>query len=144
MGKFSGSRYGAILAVPVFLVLSACGDSGGEGDSRAAMEPDTTISAERGQAVFQRCRACHLLEQGKPSGAGPNLHGLFGAKAGVKAGFGFSDAMRNSGIIWNAETLDMFLESPRKAVKGTRMGFAGISNKAERESLILYLEKATK
>jgi len=143
--KFSpSSRFNATFALPATLVLSACGGGGGDEGSQEAMEPDTSVSAERGKTVFLRCKACHMVEQGKSSGAGPNLHGLFGAKAGVKEGFAFSEAMRNSGITWDAQTLDTFIEKPNQTVKGTRMSFAGISNKAERESLILYLEESTK
>lgn len=61
--------------------------------------------------------------------AGPSLHGVVGHVPGTADGDNFSKAMKaygESGIVWNEEALDAFLESPRKAVKGTKMGFSGL------------------
>jgi len=49
--------------------------------------------------------------------------------------------MRNSKIIWDEKTLDVFLQNPLKAVPGTSMGYAGISDALERADLIAYLKK---
>jgi cytochrome c len=48
--------------------------------------------------------------------------------------------MERSKIVWNAATLDRFLENPLEAVPGTAMGYAGIKDKKERTDLIAYLE----
>ena len=42
--------------------------------------------------------------------------GLFGRTAGTVTGFTYSDAMKNSGIVWSEQTLDQFLQGPRKMV----------------------------
>lgn len=142
-----------VITFTAFLSLAACGDSAGGGSanggsdgggSDGTMAPSTEISAERGKSVFMRCQACHALEKGKTNAAGPSLHGLFGLKAGSQPGFSYSPALMNSGIIWNEETLDAYLEKPQQAVPGTRMAFAGLRNDAERASLIEYLKEATK
>lgn len=143
----------AVISVPlaaISLTLSACG--GGESDTagdtgggEAAAGAETgEISAERGATVFLRCRACHMVEKDASHTAGPNLHGLFGATAGTKEGFTYSAAMQESGIVWNAETLDGYLKKPLDYIKGGRMAFAGIPDDAERTSLIKYLEENTK
>lgn len=46
-------------------------------------------------------------------------------------------------LVWDAATLDRFLADPRGLVPGTKMGFAGIADAAERADLIAYLKQAT-
>jgi len=146
----------AALFIPLTLVsltLPACGDgesnmpadgAGGDKAAEAAKPAVGEISAERGKTVFLRCRACHMLDKDASHTSGPNLHGLFGATAGAKEGFAYSAAMKESGIVWNAETLDGYLKKPIEYLKGGRMAFAGIPDDAERASLIKYLEENTK
>lgn len=93
----------------------------------------------RGAAVYERCQACHSLTRNR---TGPKHCGLIGRKAGGVAGFSYSDAMKDSGILWNAESLDRFLENPFKAVPGTRMGYAGVKDPQERADLIVFLAAA--
>ena len=72
-------------------------------------------------------------------------HGVFGRKAGAAPGFKrYSPAIKKSGVVWNAETLDKYLAKPRAFIKGNRMPFAGRKKKADRDNLIAYLEKAAK
>jgi len=62
--------------------------------------------ASKGQRVFNtQCRSCHTVEKDGAQAMGPNLHGLFGRKAGTSAGYAYSDAMKNSGIVWDDTTL---------------------------------------
>lgn len=97
-------------------------------------------NAERGEEIYTRCLACHTLAQNR---VGPRHCGLFGRKAGTVAHYQYSAAMKKYGIIWNEETLDHFLESPLKAVPGTKMGYAGVKDPQERTDLIAYLKMAT-
>ena len=59
-------------------------------------------------------------------------------------GFPYSDAMKRSGIVWNAQTLDRFLADPTGVVPGTAMGYAGVKDARERADLIAYLEQANR
>ena len=95
--------------------------------------------AKAGEAIYSRCLACHALAYDR---TGPRHCGLIGRRAGSVKGFGYSDAMKRSNIVWNEKTLDRFLANPLKAVPGTAMGYAGISAKKERADLIAYLEQA--
>lgn len=97
--------------------------------------------AARGEAIYQRCLACHSLEHDR---VGPRHCGLFGRKAGSVAGYAYSPAMKKYGVTWNEETLDRFLENPLKIVPGTKMGYAGIKDPQERVDLIAYLGQATR
>ena len=96
---------------------------------------------KRGAEIYQRCRLCHSIAT---DDVGPHHAGLFGRRAGSVPSFPYSDAMRNSGIIWSAETLDAFLRNPQAYVPGTRMTFAGLSSPQDRADVIAYLKIATK
>ncbi len=100
--------------------------------------PDHT----RGQAIYDRCIACHAIDRNR---TGPLHCGLFGRKAGDAPGFTFySDAMRNSGIVWNVQALEEFLRDPAAMVPGTTMGYAGIADSRERAELIAWLQDASR
>jgi cytochrome c len=52
--------------------------------------------------------------------------------------------MRNSGIVWNAQTLDKYLADPHRDSPGVKMPYQGLSGKTDRDDLISYLEQATR
>lgn len=105
------------------------------GPATAALKGDP----QRGEQVYARCGACHSLESDR---TGPRHCGLFGRRAGSVPGFTYSRAMKQSVLVWNAQTLDRFLASPMSAVPGTTMGYAGIDDAQERADLIAYLAAA--
>ena len=101
--------------------------------------------ATRGQRVFnQQCRACHTLEKDGAQTAGPNLHGVFGRKAGTAAGFEFSEAMKTSGIVWDETTMAEYNRDPKAKVPGTKMVFNGVKNAGQLADLVAFLKEATK
>lgn len=96
--------------------------------------------AAKGEKVFKKCKSCHLVDKEKNK-TGPHLVGLIGREAGSVASFKkYSKAMKGSGIVWNAETLDGYLENPKKYLKGTKMAFAGLKKEKDRQNIIAYLE----
>ncbi len=95
----------------------------------------------KGEDIYKRCQGCHSIDRNR---IGPMHKGLFGRTAGSVPGFAYSDAMKNSGIVWSEQTLDQFLQGPRKMVPGTKMTYAGVPDPQERADLIAYLKQATK
>jgi cytochrome c len=96
---------------------------------------------KRGEEIYSRCLACHALAYDR---TGPRHCGLFGRRAGSVPGFAYSRAMKRSGIVWNAKTLERFIADPLKTVPGTAMGYAGVKDARERADLIAYLDSAGK
>ena len=96
--------------------------------------------ATRGEQLYARCAACHALEYDR---VGPRHCGLLGRRAGSVPGFDYSAAMKKSGIVWTARTLDRFLAAPVRTVPGTTMTYAGVADAGERADLIAYLGSTT-
>lgn len=96
--------------------------------------------AVRGARVFQQCAACHSVQPGQHM-TGPSLAGVFGRKAASVPGFDrYSDALRQSNIVWTPEALEKWIANPRAMVPGTAMTFAGIRDASARADLIAYLK----
>ncbi len=135
-----------LLLIFVTALIAGCGSGSGpaaEPESYDIGELIASADLERGEKLFLQCRACHTLGRGQGHKAGPNLYGVIGRQAGTAPGFDYSEALKNSGIVWSAETLDAWLRQPRDLVPGNRMIFMGIGKARDRASLIAYLRRET-
>ena len=99
--------------------------------------------AAAGEAQFNKCKICHSINAGGPAIVGPNLHGVFGRKAGTLDNFAYSEAMKESGIVWDDETMAKYLRNPKEVVPGGKMAFPGIKDEAQLADLLAYLHQAT-
>jgi cytochrome c len=105
-----------------------------------AAAPTDAADLAAGKAIFARCRICHAIAAGAPSTVGPNLHNLFGRKAGSVADYDYSPALKRSGVVWNDATLAKFLHDPKDYIPGDKMGFPGIEDSVEIANLLAYLK----
>jgi len=96
---------------------------------------------EKGQSAFKKCLPCHRIGPDAKNLVGPELNGLDGRKSGTVANFNYSDANKNSGIVWSEESFKDYIKDPRAKVPGTKMTFAGIKNEQEISDLWAYLKR---
>jgi len=98
--------------------------------------------AEAGQKAFNKCRACHVVDQ-EQNRVGPHLVGLFGREAGAVEDYSYSAAMKESGITWDDETIAAYVADPKGYIPGNKMAFVGLKDDEEIQDLIAYLHEAT-
>ncbi|QJI13688.1 cytochrome c family protein [Pseudomonas sp. ADAK22] len=97
--------------------------------------------AEAGGKLFSKtCGGCHSIGEGARGAFGPQLNGIIGRPAGTTTDYQYSDAMKNSGVVWTRDKLAAYIEAPKKVVSGTRMIFWGISDPQKIEDILAYLE----
>jgi cytochrome c len=105
-----------------------------------AAAPTMAGDIKAGEKVFKKCKACHVIDKEKNK-TGPHLVNIMGRTAGSLESYKkYSKAMKESGILWNEETLDGYLENPKKYIKGTKMAFGGLKKEKDRENVIAYLK----
>lgn len=107
------------------------------GDAYAAAD------LSNGQRQFRRCQSCHTLNEGGRHTVGPNLYGIMGAPAAAQERFSYSRQLTESGLVWDAATMDAWLENPRSMVPGNRMSFVGLRDADARRDVIAYLAVET-
>ena len=112
-----------LLVAPLFLSLS----------------PGSTL-AQDGQTLFNNaCRTCHTMDAGD-NRLGPSLHGVIGRKAGSLPDYAYSNAMKNSTVVWDEATLDSFIENPDAVVSGNNMKpYAGMTSAEDRAAIVAFL-----
>jgi cytochrome c len=107
----------------------------------AMLQKAAAQDVEKGQRSFNKCLPCHAIGPGAENKVGPELNGLDGRHAGAVASFNYSEANKNSGLVWNEATFKDYIRSPQAKIPGTKMAFAGISNPQEIDDLWAYLKQ---
>ena len=104
----------------------------------------SAVSAQdvgKGEISFHKCLPCHSIGDDAQNKIGPKLNGLDGRHSGNVEGFDYSDANKNSGIVWNEAKFKEYIQDPRSVVPGTKMIFAGIKNQQEIGDLWAYVSQ---
>jgi cytochrome c len=99
--------------------------------------------AKKGSKIFNKCKACHAVGEGAKNKVGPPLNGIVGNPAAQSSDFKYSGAMTEAakgGLVWDTESLTIFLTKPKDLVDGTKMSFAGLRKQSEIDHIIAYLE----
>ena len=99
--------------------------------------------AAAGKKVFNKCKACHGIDEGGKNKLGPNLWNIVGSPIAAKEGYKYSKAMvayAGEAGNWNDENLDIWLKKPKDLVRKTKMIFPGLKKVADRENIIAYLK----
>jgi cytochrome c len=96
-----------------------------------------TGDPDRGETLYQGCMDCHSIDK---NDVGPMHRGVVGRRAGIIAGYGYSAALKNSGLTWDEPTLDRWLIDPGVLVPGTKMFYA-VESSQDRADIIAYLKQ---
>jgi cytochrome c len=121
--------------------------SGGPAVAEVAPDWGTVLPAAdvaAGEKVAAKCASCHDFAKDGPAKIGPALFGVVGRNHASNAAYasapGYSPAMKAlADKPWGYDDLNDFIKSPKAAVPGTKMAFAGISKTQDRVNLIAYL-----
>jgi cytochrome c len=119
---------GVLLALVVVAALSPAAHAGD--------------AAAGGKVFATECADCHSVKEGKDK-KGPSLFGIVGAKSAQRAGFAYSDSLRNAGLVWTKDNLAAYVTHPKTLVPGGKMKYDGLPDAKQRDDLITYLESAS-
>jgi cytochrome c len=136
--KFDNGSYVEVQGRPVMKIVT------GLTAAVLALAVAASASAQdiaAGENSFKKCLICHSVGEGATNKIGPELNGLDGRKAGTVAGFSYSDANKNSGIVWNEASFKEYIKDPKAKIPDTKMIFAGIKNDKEADDLWAYLKQ---
>jgi len=117
---------------------SGAADIAGDGPDLAGLDMLAGADVAAGEAVFRQCRACHQVQDGR-NGVGPHLYNLVGREIAAVDGYRYSDALANKEGVWDPAAISAFIENPREWAPGTKMGYAGLDDAADRANVIAWL-----
>ena len=113
------------------LVIVVAGAALGVAAGGSAQPPEG--NAARGAAVFGQCVACHSPEPGVHL-TGPSLARVWGHRAGTVDGFTrYSEPLKRATVVWDAATLDRWLDDPQAVVPRNLMTFSGLKDARQRD-----------
>lgn len=116
------------------MAVEGSNQTAGVGPTTQDPAMDQTVIA--GERLYTRyCSACHSLDHNR---VGPRHRGVYGRPAGLVADFAYSAALDQLDLVWDADTLDSWLENPSALVPGTSMGFR-VRKPDDRAAIIAYL-----
>jgi cytochrome c len=106
----------------------------------AAAAPAAAGDAVHGKELYEsRCGACHSLDANR---VGPAHRGVYGRTAGTAPNFNYSTAVKESGVVWEEQSLDAWLTNPQELIPGQRMNFR-VATAEDRADIIAYLRETS-
>jgi cytochrome c len=107
----------------------------------ASMGTGLAQDVAKGETAFKKCLPCHSIGADAVNKVGPELNGLDGRHSGNVPNYNYTDANKNSGIVWNEANFKEYIKDPKAKIPGTKMAFAGIKNEQEINDLWAYLKQ---
>jgi cytochrome c2 len=98
------------------------------------------VDVSKGRDYFiGHCIGCHAFACNKE---GPSLGGLFGRKAGSAKGYEayYSDELKNYGVVWDENTLDVWFTDPGRIVVSVMAKSGKIDDAQQRKEVIAFLK----
>ena len=142
-----------ILPLIFAVLLAAAGCSGVRSTEPTQAEPIASANevgetqqrlARRGRSQFLHCNSCHVVDAAAPApfgdSLGPHLEHIVGRPSASVDGFAYTEALLALDLVWDEETLDIWLQQPRALVPGMCEPFMGIAKADHRKALIAYLK----
>ena len=117
-----------VMAIPV---------AGRVADAKTDATTPPSGNADRGKVLYQACTACHSVDD---NDIGPKHRGVFGRHAAGVGDYAYSGALKQSGLVWDRNTLDRWLTNPSALVPGTKMFFK-VDDPQSRADIIAYLQE---
>ena len=107
---------------------------------------ETAYERDVAAKTYKWCGFCHTYTKNGDAKAGPNLHAIFGQKAGSVPNFHYSAAMakaRDRRLVWTDDKLDALLADPDKFLPGTTMVISSgpVSDPKVRRAVINMLKR---
>lgn len=128
----------SILFASVWL-LSACERTPPDFREKVVLPVYTKGDADNGSLIYEdACGQCHQITPGLNK-KGPQLLNVYGAPAGDLADYDYSEGLKNSGWVWDAETLDPYIADAEKALPESKMLSDPMPDASERADVIAYL-----
>lgn len=95
-----------------------------------------------GARLFRKCAGCHALTNTETQRSGPHFAGLFGRRAGSVPGYRYSQALRETELVWTRRTIHaLFQRGPDRYLPGTKMPVQRIPDAASLDHLVDYLQR---
>ena len=99
----------------------------------------TMGNADNGAIIYKdACGQCHQLNAGLNK-KGPQLMNIYGAPAATLKDYTYSKGLKQSGWVWDAETLDPYIADAEKAMTDSKMLSNPMPDAKERADVIAYL-----
>ena len=108
-------------------------------DGEGGFNEESWERPEGGGGRSRVMREGRVFEQGGVNKIGPALWNIVGRDIAADATYSYSGALAGIDGNWTAEALDGFLLKPKAWAPGTKMGFAGLKDEADRANLIAWM-----
>lgn len=113
-------------------------------DSSPAFLRDPALMGNGERQFARKCSICHALGPESGRKAGPTLHGIFGRRAGSLPGYGYSETLAESELVWTEDTIDRLFDlGPDHYIPGSKMPMQRITGAGDRRDLVEFLKRAT-